>query len=595
MHNSLIAQPLGEARNIKGSSMKISQIVLTFSMSFASHVVAGGLILNEYNGVGSTKYLTEVIGDTDKGVDSYFGRVLGNGGNWVEFIVTQDHLDLRGYKLLWAETLNTATDGTDQWYGNGAVEQGIITFSNNAVWSDMRAGTILTVCEFDASNSAGGKNDDFTFDPCNGDWWINAHTFNNPTYFTTTTNKTLDVPGNFSTGNNGWLMEIRDKNDNLVTAGCGEGGSLYGGSGVSSTEVGKLEAQASADITNASYDDGDNSSFGSPNSWKDAIFVTCKVHQDFATMRAPVLEECASCTPIFLNEYNAVISTGYLNGGTATVDANGGASVDTHFGRVLGNGGNWMELVVVIDNLDLRGWTLSWREVVVGGTSGTITFGDASGLAAIPSGTILTIIDRNAAAGGMNTDLTVNISGGDRWMNIYSGDTNVIAATTSTKPGAGFGSFSTSNDEWELTIKDASATVVAGPFGEGSVGYFLGSVGSDDVCRLEENPSTHISQVSDFDDTARFSTFGAPNQWAQCPDDSVVISQDFSALGDGVCQISVPCFGDIDGSGEVDSGDVSLTLLEAGPCDACPADLDGSGEVDSGDVSLVLLSTGPCQ
>ena len=575
--------------------MKISQIVLALSMSSASHVFAGGLILNEYNGVGSTKYLTEVIGDTDKGVDSYFGRVLGNGGNWVEFIVTQDHLDLRGYKLLWAETLNTATDGTDQWYGNGAVEQGIITFSNNAVWSDMRAGTILTVCEFDASNSAGGKNDDFTFDPCNGDWWINAHTFNNSTYFTTTTNKTLDVPGNFSTGNNGWLMEIRDKNDNLVTAGCGEGGSLYGGSGVSSTEVGKLEAQASADITNASYDDGDNSSFGAPNSWKDAIFVTCKVHQDFATMRAPVLEECASCTPIFLNEYNAVISTGYLNGGTATVDANGGASVDTHFGRVLGNGGNWMELVVVIDNLDLRGWTLSWRQVVVGGTSGTITFGDASGLAAIPSGTILTIIDRNAAAGGMNTDLTVNISGGDRWMNIYSGDTNVIAATTSTKPGAGFGSFSTSNDEWELTIKDASASVVAGPFGEGSVGYFLGSVGSDDVCRLEENPSTHISQVSDFDDTARFSTFGAPNQWAQCPDDSVVISQDFSALGDGVCQISVPCYGDLDGSGEVDSGDVSLTLLEAGPCDACPADLDGSGEVDSGDVSLVLLSTGPCQ
>ena len=575
--------------------MKISQIVLALSMSSASHVFAGGLILNEYNGVGSTKYLTEVIGDTDKGVDSYFGRVLGNGGNWVEFIVTQDHLDLRGYKLLWAETLNTATDGTDQWYGNGAVEQGIITFSNNAVWSDMRAGTILTVCEFDASNTGGAKNDDFTFDPCNGDWWINAHTFNNPTYFTTTTNKTLDVPGNFSTGNNGWLMEIRDKNDNLVTAGCGEGGSLYGGSGVSSTEVGKLEAQASADITNASFDDGDNSSFGSPNSWKDAIFVTCKVHQDFATMRAPVLEECASCTPIFLNEYNAVISTGYLNGGTATVDANGGASVDTHFGRVLGNGGNWMELVVVIDNLDLRGWTLSWRQVVVGGTSGTITFGDASGLAAIPSGTILTIIDRNAAAGGMNTDLTVNISGGDRWMNIYSGDTNVIAATTSTKPGAGFGSFSTSNDEWELTIKDASATVVAGPFGEGSVGYFLGSVGSDDVCRLEENPSTHISQVSDFDDTARFSTFGAPNQWAQCPDDSVVISQDFSALGDGVCQISVPCYGDLDGSGEVDSGDVSLTLLEAGPCDACPADLDGSGEVDSGDVSLVLLSTGPCQ
>ena len=56
-----------------------------------------------------------------------------------------------------------------------------------------------------------------------------------------------------------------------------------------------------------------------------------------------------------------------------------------------------------------------------------------------------------------------------------------------------------------------------------------------------------------------------------------------------------PCFGDLDGSGEVDSGDVSLCLLDTGPCPGCQADLDGSGEVDSGDVSLCLLSTGPCQ
>ena len=132
-------------------------IALSLSALFASQVMAGGLILNEYNGVGSTKYLTEVIGDPDKGVDSYFGRVLGNGGNWIELIVTQDHLDVRGWKLLWAESLNTATNGTDLWYGNAAVEQGIITFSNNAAWSDLRAGTIITVCEFDASNTAGAR------------------------------------------------------------------------------------------------------------------------------------------------------------------------------------------------------------------------------------------------------------------------------------------------------------------------------------------------------------------------------------------------------------------------------------------------------
>ena len=55
------------------------------------------------------------------------------------------------------------------------------------------------------------------------------------------------------------------------------------------------------------------------------------------------------------------------------------------------------------------------------------------------------------------------------------------------------------------------------------------------------------------------------------------------------------CFGDLDGSGEVDSGDVGIVLLDTGPCSGCPTDLDGSGEVDSGDVGLVLLSSGPCE
>jgi len=52
---------------------------------------------------------------------------------------------------------------------------------------------------------------------------------------------------------------------------------------------------------------------------------------------------------------------------------------------------------------------------------------------------------------------------------------------------------------------------------------------------------------------------------------------------------------DLDGSGEVDSGDVALALLDAGSCAGCPGDLDGSGEIDSGDVALILLSSGACQ
>ena len=57
---------------------------------------------------------------------------------------------------------------------------------------------------------------------------------------------------------------------------------------------------------------------------------------------------------------------------------------------------------------------------------------------------------------------------------------------------------------------------------------------------------------------------------------------------------SAPCFGDLDGSSEVDSGDVALALLDFGICESCPTDLDLSGEVDSADVALVLLSMGSC-
>jgi hypothetical protein len=54
------------------------------------------------------------------------------------------------------------------------------------------------------------------------------------------------------------------------------------------------------------------------------------------------------------------------------------------------------------------------------------------------------------------------------------------------------------------------------------------------------------------------------------------------------------CFGDLDGSLEVDTGDVAFALLDFGPCPGCPSDLDGTGEVDFGDVALILLSSGPC-
>jgi hypothetical protein len=52
--------------------------------------------------------------------------------------------------------------------------------------------------------------------------------------------------------------------------------------------------------------------------------------------------------------------------------------------------------------------------------------------------------------------------------------------------------------------------------------------------------------------------------------------------------------GDLDGDGYVTNADISLLLLDFGPCPdptqaPCPADVDGSGEVDNGDISFMLL------
>jgi len=57
------------------------------------------------------------------------------------------------------------------------------------------------------------------------------------------------------------------------------------------------------------------------------------------------------------------------------------------------------------------------------------------------------------------------------------------------------------------------------------------------------------------------------------------------------------CLEDLDSSGVVDSGDVSLLLLDYGQCptqSSCPADLNGDGEVNSVDSGLVLLAYGDC-
>ena len=66
---------------------------------------------------------------------------------------------------------------------------------------------------------------------------------------------------------------------------------------------------------------------------------------------------------LILNEWNAVSADSYLAGGSYKVDT---TKEDPHWatipglpdGRIEGNGGNWIELVVIQDHLDIRGWQL---------------------------------------------------------------------------------------------------------------------------------------------------------------------------------------------------------------------------------------------
>src|SRR5438045_2280002 len=83
----------------------------------------------------------------------------------------------------------------------------------------------------------------------------------------------------------------------------------------------------------------------------------------FASLAIVVLPHCAAAfapNSLILNEANMVSGTKFLDQG----------NVDTAFGRVQGNGQNWLEFLVVqgdpkagggySNTLDLRGWTINW-------------------------------------------------------------------------------------------------------------------------------------------------------------------------------------------------------------------------------------------
>jgi len=423
------------------------------------------VILNEYNGVASGNFLK------DEKSDVFWGRIEGNGGDWFELVVTVDHLDMRGWDLVWSD------DG-----GPGQT----LTLSGDSIWSDLRAGTIITVSE--------DLLDDVGYEPVAGDWWINVQAADGAsgTYITAS---------DFEVSNHDWQLFILNASDVVVFGPAGEGINPL--DGIGSDEVFKLEEAPGPDITpQSNYNDGTSSSFGAPNIWSAGTVV-----QDFSALRP-------NFPGVILNEYNAVVPGNYLGSGNS----------DPYWGRIAGNGGDWFELVVTKDQQDLRGWEL--EIVVAGGTPLTLTLSNDPIWSGLRAGTIITVSE------DLPDDVSYDPVGGDWWINVQAADDASGSFITASD-------FEVSNEDCQITIRDASAALVFGPAGEGI--YPLSGVGTTEVFKLEEDPSPEITPYSSYND-GDSSTFGSPNVWS-----GGALAQDFSALracsGDPDCDDGLFCNG----------------------------------------------------
>lgn len=205
----------------------------------------------------------------------------------------------------------------------------------------------------------------------------------------------------------------------------------------------------------------------------------------------------AFAADVILNEYNAVNNDAYLNGGNASADDDGGRAFDSYFGRVSSNGGDWFELVVITDHLDMRNWRLDIYEG--GAFSETLLLSNNSIWSDLRSGTIITVSEN------VPNDVSYNPAAGDWWINVQAnGDANGAYITAS--------NFAVSSDNWQLRIRNALGAVMFGPAGEG-VSPTSGISGTE-IFRLETDPNASVTaNSSDYDDGKDTSTFGSPNRW----------------------------------------------------------------------------------
>ncbi len=196
--------------------------------------------------------------------------------------------------------------------------------------------------------------------------------------------------------------------------------------------------------------------------------------------------EVDEAPPLVLNEWNAVAPDELL-------DDDG---EDDALGRIEGNGGDWIELLVLEDGLDLRGWTIEMTDRR--GSAGVLRLGDAPELADLPAGLILTIAE------DLPEDLAWDPEVGDWRMHLRAGDDGPGAAVSAV-------AFDVTSYDWTLVMRDRSGRPWVGPVGEG-VSPARG-IGGDEVGLLAVTPDGSVRRDSPHYTDGSWSTYGAPNVW----------------------------------------------------------------------------------
>lgn len=210
----------------------------------------------------------------------------------------------------------------------------------------------------------------------------------------------------------------------------------------------------------------------------------------------------AGAAALIVNEYNGVSVTARLNDGNSS---------DPFFGPVVGNGGDWFELVVVADHLDIRGWKVIINDNLGGAQTFTLQFTDHPLLSDLRAGTIITVAEE------VEDDPSYDPAGGDWWVNFQAGaegSGTYISATP----------FNVSHQDTAIEIRTGDDLHIFGPVGEAVSGV---GVNQMEVFKLEEDPSALISPQSNYQDGSS-SSFGAPNLWS-----GGSAMQDFSRLRGG--------------------------------------------------------------